>query len=91
VTTSEDRLSTSSAQDFGNGVAKLSSQANTNSHNSFGRSGGSSSSSLAIGNLGVVEVRQAAKLAVWVQFKVNGKMTWYRGVVLWKVKVSRCC
>lgn len=34
-----------------------------------------------------IEARQAAKLPVWVQFKINGRMTWYRGVVLWKVKV----
>jgi len=88
VTTSKDCLSTSSAQDFGNGVTKASNEAYTSSQTSVGRGGSSSTSStsLAIGNLGVVEVRQAAKLAVWVQFKINGTMTWYRGVVLWKVQ-----
>jgi len=41
--------------------------------------------------LEVVEVRLAAKLLVWVQFKFKGRRVWFRGKLLWKVTVSRCC
>ena len=35
-----------------------------------------------------VEFRMGAKLPVWVQFKNESVMTWIRGHVLWKAKVS---